>query len=230
AHEVRRRIAAHLVPCVIEDRLEHRARRAFAVRSAYDDYGKRRHETERRLDRRDTLEPHFDRARMHALDVRKPLGQCRGEAGSGVQWKQPAASGSGAPQALAGILSSSKIRWASLSRIWRRSTIISIAPCCSRNSERWNPSGSVSRTVCSMTRGPANPMSAPGSASTTSPIIAKLADTPPIVGSVSIEMKGRRSVESWVSDAHVFAICMSERTPSCMRAPPVAVMQTNGRF
>ena len=29
--------------------------------------------------------------------------------------------------------------------------------------------------------------------------------------------------------AQVFAICMSESTPSCMRAPPVAVKQTKGR-
>ena len=38
--------------------------------------------------------------------------------------------------------------------------------------------------VCSITRGPANPMSAFGSAMMTSPSIAKLAVTPPVVGSV----------------------------------------------
>ena len=32
--------------------------------------------------------------------------------------------------------------------------------CSSRNSLRWNPSGSFCRIVCSMTRGPANPISA----------------------------------------------------------------------
>jgi hypothetical protein len=46
---------------------------------------------------------------------------------------------------------------------------MSIAPFSSRNSARWKPSGSFSRTVCSITRGPAKPISAPGSAITTSP-------------------------------------------------------------
>ena len=41
-----------------------------------------------------------------------------------------------------------------VSRCSRRSTIMSTAPCFSRNSLRWNPSGSVSPIVCSMTRGP----------------------------------------------------------------------------
>ncbi len=41
--------------------------------------------------------------------------------------------------------------------------------------------------VCSMTRGPAKPMSALGSAMLTSPSIAKLAVTPPVVGSVRTE-------------------------------------------
>ena len=41
-----------------------------------------------------------------------------------------------------------------------------------------------------MTRGPAKPMSARGSARMTSPSIAKLAVTPPVVGSVSTEMNG----------------------------------------
>ena len=61
------------------------------------------------------------------------------------------------------------------SRIWRRSMIMSMFPCCSRNSLRWNPSGSVCRTVCSITRGPANPISAFGSAMMMSPNDAKLA-------------------------------------------------------
>ena len=85
---------------------------------------------------------------------------------------------------------------------------MSMAPFSSRNSERWKPSGSVSRTVCSITRGPAKPMSAPGSAMTTSPMKAKLADTPPIVGSVRIEMNGCFAAVSWCSDAVVLAICM----------------------
>ena len=65
---------------------------------------------------------------------------------------------------------------------------MSMAPFCSRNSARWKPSGSFSRTVFSITRGPAKPISAFGSAMTTSPMKAKLADTPPMVGSVSTLM------------------------------------------
>jgi acetyl-CoA carboxylase carboxyl transferase subunit beta len=42
--------------------------------------------------------------------------------------------------------------------------------------------------VCSMTRGPAKPMSAVGSAMFRSPSMAKLAVTPPVVGSVSTAM------------------------------------------
>ena len=61
-------------------------------------------------------------------------------------------------------------------------------PFSSRNSARWNPSGSFCLIVCSMTRGPANPMSALGSAMFRSPSIAKLAVTPPVVGSVSTAM------------------------------------------
>jgi hypothetical protein len=41
--------------------------------------------------------------------------------------------------------------------------------------------------VCSMTRGPAKPISAFGSAIFRSPSIAKLAVTPPVVGSVRTE-------------------------------------------
>ena len=65
---------------------------------------------------------------------------------------------------------------------------MSSAPLFSRNSLRWKPSGSFSRTVFSITRGPAKPISAFGSAITTSPMKAKPADTPPIVGSVSTLM------------------------------------------
>src|SRR5690349_12306313 len=67
-----------------------------------------------------------------------------------------------------------------------------------------------------------------GSASTASPMKAKEAETPPMVGSVRTEMNGCRAAESWWSAAVVFAICMSERSPSCMRAPPVAVKHTKG--
>ena len=53
-----------------------------------------------------------------------------------------------------------------------RETTMSIMPCSSRYSARWKPSGSFSRIVCSITRWPAKPISAPGSASWTSPSIA----------------------------------------------------------
>ena len=48
--------------------------------------------------------------------------------------------------------------------------------------------GSVWRMVCSITRGPAKPISALGSAMMTSPSIANDAVTPPVVGSVKTEM------------------------------------------
>ena len=65
-----------------------------------------------------------------------------------------------------------------------RGTTRSRKPCSSRNSLRWKPSGSFWRMVCSITRGPAKPISAPGSAMFRSPSMAKLAVTPPVVGSV----------------------------------------------
>ncbi len=78
--------------------------------------------------------------------------------------------------------------WAMVVRSWRRSMIMSMAPVPIRNSARWKPSGSFSRTVFSITRGPAKPIRALGSAITTSPTKAKLAETPPMVGSVSTLM------------------------------------------
>ncbi len=54
---------------------------------------------------------------------------------------------------------------ASRSRSSCRGTMASIMPWSRRNSLRWKPGGSFSRMVCSMTRGPAKPMSALGSAS-----------------------------------------------------------------
>src|SRR5471030_409085 len=107
---------------------------------------------------------------------------------------------------------------------------MSTAPLVTRNSARWKPSGSFSRTVFSITRGPAKPISAFGSAITTSPRKANEADTPPMVGSVSTLMKGSFFSDSLVSMAVVLAICISDSKPSCMRAPPVAVMQMNGTF
>ena len=111
-----------------------------------------------------------------------------------------------------------------------RGTTSSIMPCSSMNSAVWKPFGSFRRSVCSMTRAPVKPMSAPGSASSTSPRTAKLAVTPPYVGLVSTLMYGRPASEWRRAAALVFAICMSESMPSCMRAPPDAVTNTTGRL
>ena len=50
----------------------------------------------------------------------------------------------------------------------------------------------------------------------------RLADTPPVVGWVSTEMYGTPASRMRARAAEVFAICISENRPSCMRAPPVA--------
>src|SRR5258706_7303031 len=62
-----------------------------------------------------------------------------------------------------------------------------------------------------------------------SPNIARLADTPPVVGSVMTEMKGSRASDKRLSAALVFAICSSEYSASCIRAPPLAEKHTNGK-
>jgi hypothetical protein len=65
-------------------------------------------------------------------------------------------------------------------------TTSSICPFSSRNSADWKPSGRSWPMVCLMTRWPANPITAPGSARITSPCMAKEAETPPVVGLVRI--------------------------------------------
>ena len=79
-----------------------------------------------------------------------------------------------------------------------------------------------------MTRGPAKPMSARGSAKMTSPSMAKLAVTPPVVGSASTEMNKPLASSRRASAALVLAICMSEKPDSCMRAPPEHETVTTG--
>ena len=79
-----------------------------------------------------------------------------------------------------------------------------------------------------MTRGPAKPISAFGSAMFRSPSIAKLAVTPPVVGSVSTEMYGSRARSSRASAPQIFAICISDSAPSIMRAPPEQQTMTTG--
>jgi hypothetical protein len=105
---------------------------------------------------------------------------------------------------------------------------MSTSPCSWRNSARWNPSGSCFLIVCSITRGPAKPMSARGSARITSPSIAKEAVTPPNVGSVRTEKYGTPASWSRATAAAVLAICMSEKIPSCILAPPEAEQTIKG--
>ena len=102
-------------------------------------------------------------------------------------------------------------------------------PRSRRNSEVWKPAGSSARIVSLITRGPANPMSAFGSARMMSPSEANEAITPPVVGLVRTAMYRPRAWLSRPIAALVLAICMSATTPSCMRAPPEAQMRTSGR-
>jgi len=55
-------------------------------------------------------------------------------------------------------------------------------PCSKRNSAVWDSGGSFSPMVCSITLGPAKPISAFGSAIMASPREEKLAAIPPVVG------------------------------------------------
>src|SRR6202451_1701375 len=73
---------------------------------------------------------------------------------------------------LAGALVNSRHSFAMVAFLSRRSTTMSTMPWSRRYSAFWKPSGSFSRMVCSMTRGPAKPISAPGSALCTSPSMA----------------------------------------------------------
>src|SRR5262249_43609884 len=77
----------------------------------------------------------------------------------------------------------SMIRATSVRRSFRATTR-STKPCLSKNSLVWKPCGNSSRTVFQMVRFPAKPIMAPGSARVMSPCKAKLAATPPMVGSV----------------------------------------------
>ncbi len=82
--------------------------------------------------------------------------------------------------------------------------------------------------MVAITRGPAKPISAPGSASVMSHTLAKLAVTPPVVGLVSTQIEKPPDSLSVASAAEVLAICISESMPSCMRAPPELVKIKSG--
>ena len=90
----------------------------------------------------------------------------------------------------------------------------------------WNPSGIFTFRAPSIRRLPAKPMLAPGSARMMSPRLAKLAYTPPVVASVNTEINGTPDSFICRTASAVFAICMSARIPSCMRAPPDAAKHT----
>ena len=73
-----------------------------------------------------------------------------------------------------------------------------------------------------------NAISAPGSAIVTSPSDANDASTPAVVGCAITVSIGRRASCSSSTAQTVFGSCISERIPSCMRAPPELVTETSG--
>lgn len=111
----------------------------------------------------------------------------------------------------------------------RRGTTASRWPSSRLRSALPKPSGSASRVVSAITRGPVKLSSAPGSAMQMSASVAKLAITPPVHGSTSTATNG--AVASLIRSTAqvVLAICMRLRMPSCMRAPPELHTATSGR-
>src|SRR2546426_312445 len=216
-HEVRRGVEAHAAAVRLEDGGEHGGHRALAVGAGdLDERVAAPRVAERLQQRLDALE-----AGAHP----RVLAAAQGEEPGDRLGVGHARSGGGS----VGCSAKKARRRRSVSLRSRRSTTRSSWPCSRRNSERWKPSGSGWRIVSAMTRGPAKPMSARGSATMTSPSIAKDAVTPPVVGSVSTDRYGSPASASRSSAAEVFAICMSERMPSCMRAPPEAERMMTGR-
>ena len=207
ADEVRRGVHAGRVARRAVDALEHRAGRALAVRAAHGNDGSGREVEPHALDHGlHAIESEVDGLRVQHFDVREPRVKGLGikhERESPV-WKMEKPSercvlrssraarkcvrvGRAVRQAPAtgGLRIRCCVRQEMRERISRRSTIMSIWPLASRNSARWKPSGSFCPMVCSMTLGPAKPIRAWGSARMISPSMAKLAVTPPVVGSVS---------------------------------------------
>ena len=117
---------------------------------------------------------------------------------------------------------------ASSSRRSSRATTRSTNPWLARNSARWKPGGSSAAIVPAVTRAPAKPMSASGSAMLTSPTAANEANTPPVVGSDRMDTKGTPAMPSRSRAAIVLASCMSASVPSCIRAPPDALTTMSG--
>src|SRR5262249_54278069 len=144
--------------------------RAFAIRAADMDHRREvplgmieafenpPHAIERQVD---LLGMKLEQSRENGIDRRHVVAAASSGEGGGA---------SGARRI--GDLVSSRHSRASVERSSWRCTTMSTMPCSLRYSARWKRSGSFSRMVCSMTRGPANPISAPGSAMWMSPSIA----------------------------------------------------------
>lgn len=63
-----------------------------------------------------------------------------------------------------------------------------------------------------------------------SPRLAKLALTPPVVGLVRYDINNPPASLNFSIAAVVFAICISEKRPSCILAPPLAANIISGSF
>jgi len=75
AQQMRRRVLPDAVPGVAIDRIEHRARRSLAVRSADGDDRAADVDRHHRRDACDAVEPHLDRFRVQRLEIREPAGE-----------------------------------------------------------------------------------------------------------------------------------------------------------
>src|ERR1700686_4726662 len=187
-HQIGRRIDVHALAGRFQDRAHEGDGRALAVGTG--DMDQRRQFLFRMIERGkqvlDAVERQVDalgmqrqQSRQDGVDRRR-AGPRRTHAGAGRL-----ASDCGT---LAGALVNSRHSFAIVSRISWRCTTMSTMPWSRRYSAFWNPSGNFSRMVCSMKRGPAKPINAPGSAICTSPSMAYDAVTPPVVGLVSTTM------------------------------------------
>src|SRR6266404_7960992 len=235
--QVRRRIEADAPPRGAHDRVEHRRRRALAVRAA--DVQRRRRAlriSEARRRRLDARELQIDAgARLAGVQPGEGA-HVRVVAAHAPSWRRGAVrrrrrptrstpslacAAGGAWPSTRGCASTSRARpvprvsrrrsrRASVCLSSARSTTASSIPCLIKNSERWKSAGSCSFSVSAMTRGPAKPINARGSATLTSPSSATDAATPPVVGSVSTETYGRPAARNRPSAAVSFAICISE--------------------
>ena len=55
-------------------------------------------------------------------------------------------------------------------------------------------------------------------------------DTPPVVGSVKTEMKGRLVFDKEFTAITVLGICISDKIPSCILAPPEELKIISGKL